>query len=95
LGEPNPCKLETEICAFDPPNQCFVDAQRPSLIVKKQGKTEHHTDLHRYQRRRLTTVRRKIKNRRLAFEILLSKKEETATQAETAAPTFHRRGLVV
>ncbi len=37
LGRSDPCKLEAERCAADPPYQGFVDAQRPLLVVKKQG----------------------------------------------------------
>ena len=37
LGRSDPCKLEAEHSAVDPPHQGFVDAQRPFLVVKKQG----------------------------------------------------------
>jgi len=75
LGRPDPRKLETEIFAFDPSHQGFVDAQRPLLVVKEQGQAEHHANLHLGKGRRLTAVRGEIANRRLAFEVILSKKE--------------------
>lgn len=37
LGRSDPCKLEAERGAADPPHQRFVDAQRPFLVMKKQG----------------------------------------------------------
>ena len=75
LGRPDPRKLETERCASDPPHQGFVDAQRPSLIVKEQGQTEHHAGLHLGKGRRLTAVRGEIEDPRLALEVILSNKE--------------------
>ena len=75
LGRPDPRKLETEICALDPPHQGFVDTHRPCLVVKKQGQAEHHADLHLGKGRRLTPSRGEIEDRRLALEVILSKKE--------------------
>ena len=75
LGRPDPSKLKTEVCAFDPPHQGFVDAQRPFLVVKEQRQAEHHADLHLGKGRRLTAVRGEIEDRCLAFEVILSKKE--------------------
>jgi hypothetical protein len=95
LGQPDPRKLETEICAFNPPHQGFVDAQRPLLVVKEQGQAEYHANLHLDKGRRLTAVRGEIEDRPLALKVILSKKEQTATQAQTAAPTFRHRGFVV
>jgi hypothetical protein len=46
LGRPDPRKLKTEICTFDPPHEGFVDAQRPFLIVKEQSQAERHPGLH-------------------------------------------------
>jgi len=75
LGRPDPRKLETEIRTFDPPHQGFVDTQRPFLVVKEQGQAKHHTDLHLGKGRRLAAVRGEIKDRCLALEVILSKKE--------------------
>jgi hypothetical protein len=65
------------------------------LILKEQRQAEHHADLHLGEGRCLTPSRREIEDRRLPFEVVLSKKEETAPQVETAAPTFRHRGLVI
>jgi hypothetical protein len=75
LGRPDPSKLETEIFAFDPSHQGFVDAQRPLLVVKEQGQAEHHANLHQGKGGRLTAVRGEIADRRLTLEVILSKKE--------------------
>ena len=75
LGRPDPRKLETEIFALDPSHQGFVDAYRPILVVQEQGQAEHHADLHLGKGRRLTPSRGEIKDRRLALEVILSKKE--------------------
>jgi hypothetical protein len=37
LSRSDPGKLEAKHSAADPPHQRFVDAQRPFLVVKKQG----------------------------------------------------------
>jgi hypothetical protein len=83
------------MCALDPSHLGFVDPQRPFLVVKEQGQTEHHADLHLDKGCRLTAVCGEIEDRRFAFEVILSKKEEPTAQAETAAPTFRHRGLMV
>ena len=75
LGRPDPRKLETERCAFDPPHQGFVDAQRPFLVVKEQGQAERRADLYLGKGRRLTPSCGEIEDRRLALEVILSKKE--------------------
>jgi hypothetical protein len=75
LGRPNLCKLKTERWALDPPNQGFVDTQWPFLVLKEQGQAERLADLHLAQGRRLTSSCGKIEDRRLAFEVILSKKE--------------------
>jgi hypothetical protein len=75
LGRPDPRKLETEICAFDPPHQGFVDAHWPLLVVKEQGQAERRADLHLGKGRRLTPVRGEIEDRCLPLEVILSKKE--------------------
>ena len=75
LGRPDLCELETKIFGFDPPHQGFVDAHWPFLVVKEQGQAEHHADLHLSKGRHLTPSRGEIKDRRLALEVILSKKE--------------------
>jgi hypothetical protein len=75
LGQPDPRKLETEICALNPPHQGFIDTQRPLLVVKEQGQAEHHANPHLGKGRRLTAVRGEIQDRRLTLEVILSKKE--------------------
>jgi hypothetical protein len=75
LGRPNLCKFETERWALDPPHQGFVDAERPFLVLKEQGQAERRADLYLAQGRRLTSSCGEIENRRLAFEVILSKKE--------------------
>ena len=75
LSRPDPRKLETEVRAFDPPHQGFVDAHRPFLVMKEQGQAEHHADLRLGKGRRLTPSRGEIEDRRLALEVILSKKE--------------------
>jgi acyl-CoA thioesterase FadM len=65
------------------------------LVVKEQGQAEHHAHLHLDQRLRVTAVCGEIEDRRLALEVIFSKKEETATQAETATPTIRHHGFVV
>jgi hypothetical protein len=75
LGRPDPRKLETKICAFNPSHQGFVDAQRPLLVVKEQGQAKHHANPNLGKGRRLTAVRGEIQDRRLALEVILSKKE--------------------
>jgi hypothetical protein len=43
--------------------------------VKEQGQAEHHANPHLSKGRRLTAVRGEIQDRRLALEVILSKKE--------------------
>jgi hypothetical protein len=45
------------------------------LVVKEQGQAERHANLYLGQGGRLTAVRGEIKDRRLALEVILSKKE--------------------
>ena len=75
LGRPDPCQLETEMLSVDPSHHGFVDTQRPVLVMKKQGEAEHHADLYLGKRCRLTAVCGEIEDRRLALEVILSKKE--------------------
>jgi 3,4-dihydroxy-2-butanone 4-phosphate synthase len=75
LGRPDPSKLKAKIYTFDPSHLGFVDPQRPFLVLKEQGHTEHHADLNRDKGGRLTAVCGEIKERRFAFEVILSKKE--------------------
>jgi hypothetical protein len=95
LGRPDPRKFQTERCAIDPPNQGFVDAQRPFLVLKEQGQAEPHANLHRCQGRCLTASRGEIEDCRLTLEVIIAKKEKTAIQPEAAAPTFGHCRLVV
>jgi len=75
LGRPDPCQLETERLSVDPSHEGFVDTQRPVLVLKKQGQAEQHADLYLGKRFRLTAVCGLIEDRRLALEVILSKKE--------------------
>ncbi len=95
LGRPDPSKLKAKIYTLNPSHLGFVDPQRPFLVVKEQGHTEYHADLNVDKGGRLTAVCGEIEERRFAFEVILSKKEKTTAQTETAAPTFRHRGLVL
>lgn len=95
LGRPDLCELKTETSILHPPHHGSIDAHGPLLVLKEQGQAERHTDLHPGNGRRLTPSCGKIEYCRLPFEVILSKKEETATQAEATAPAFRRCGLGV
>ena len=95
LGRPDICELETETITLHPPHHGPIDAHWPLLVLKEQGQAERHTDLHPGKGRRLTPSCGEIEDCRLPFEVILSKKEETATQVEATAPAFRRLGLVV
>ena len=75
LGRPDLCELEAEICAFHPPYHGPINTHWPLLVVKEQGQAERRADLHLGKGRRLTPSRGNIKDRRLALEVILSKKE--------------------
>jgi hypothetical protein len=79
LSRPDSRKLETEILSVDPSHQGFIDTQRPILVMKKQGQVEHPADLYLGKRCRLTAVSGEIEDRRLALEVIISEKEQTAT----------------
>ena len=74
LGRPHLCELETETVTIHPPHHGPINTHWPLLVVKKQGQAERRADLHLGTGRRLTPSRRKIKDRRLALEVILSKK---------------------
>jgi hypothetical protein len=75
LGRPDLCELETETVTIHPPHHGPTNTHWPLLVVKEQGQAERRADLHRGKGRRLTAVCREIEDRRLALEVILSKKE--------------------
>lgn len=95
LGRPDFCELQTKTITVHPPHYGPINAHRPLLVLKKQGQAERRADLHLGNGRRLTPSGGEIEDRRFPFEVVLSKKEETAPQAETAAPAFRHRSFGV
>ena len=93
LGRSDFCKFETEGCTPNPPDQGFVDAHGPFLVLKEQGQANSHADLYLGQGCCLTASCGEIEDRRLPFKVIFAKKEETATEVKTAAPTFRHRGF--
>ena len=93
LGRSDFCKFETEGCTLYPPDQGFIDAYRPFLVLKEQGQANGHANLYLGQGCRLTASCGEIEDRRFPFKVIFAKKEETATQIKTAAPTFRHLGF--
>jgi len=93
LGRSDFCEFETEGCTLYPPDQGFVDAHGPFLVLKEQGQANGHADLYLGQGCRLTASCREIEDRRLPFKVIFAKKEETTIEVEPAAPPFRHLGF--
>lgn len=90
LGEPDADKFEAEFLSVYPPNDRFLNAERPLVVEKEQRQFETHAGSQGHAGRCPASVRRKVNERGLALKVALAEKEEAERHGNPAASAFFR-----